>query len=170
MQDRRAWIPTADSKRDFRNGSGFFSGLERGCGKVWGSFEKCGFEKCGKLTSGPEGRGDSIALAPGLKSRPTERTTVPARLCGKEAFVAEDAVEGGAADAQLAGGAEFIATIEFEDELDVAMDDGVQGHVLGQGQGFSLEWSGGTFRGLDDGDLEMKVGGADDAGGGVKDG
>ena len=45
-------------------------------------------------------------------------------------FVGEDAVEGGAADAELAGGAEFVAAVEVEDVLDVVLDDGVEGEVF----------------------------------------
>ena len=51
-------------------------------------------------------------------------------LSGEGGFAGEDAVEGGAADAELPGGAEFIASIEFQDELDVAMNDGVEVQVV----------------------------------------
>ena len=50
---------------------------------------------------------------------------------GEEGFVGEDAVEGGAADVEGAGGAEFIAAVEVEDVLDVMADDGVEGEVFG---------------------------------------
>ena len=49
----------------------------------------------------------------------------------EQGFVAEDAVEGGAADGELAGGAEFVAAVEVEDVLDVMADDGVEGEVVG---------------------------------------
>ena len=51
----------------------------------------------------------------------------------EDGFVAEDAVEGGAADAELAGGAELVAAVEVEDVLHVMADDGVEGEVLGGG-------------------------------------
>jgi len=44
----------------------------------------------------------------------------------QDGFVAEDAVEGGAADAELAGGAELVAAVEVEDILDVVLNDGVE--------------------------------------------
>ena len=44
----------------------------------------------------------------------------------QDVFVGEDAVEGGAADAELAGGAELVAAVEFEDILDVMLNDGVE--------------------------------------------
>ena len=44
----------------------------------------------------------------------------------QDGFVAEDAVEGGAADAELAGGAELVAAVEVEDILDVMLNDGVE--------------------------------------------
>ena len=44
----------------------------------------------------------------------------------EDGFVAEDAIEGGAADAELAGGAELVAAVEVEDILDVMLDDGVE--------------------------------------------
>ena len=53
-----------------------------------------------------------------------------ARSVVEEGFVAEDAVEGGAADGELAGGAELVAAVEVEDVLDVMPDDGVEGEVV----------------------------------------
>ena len=41
----------------------------------------------------------------------------------EDGFIAEDAVEGGTADAELAGGAEFVATIEVEYGLDMTVYD-----------------------------------------------
>jgi hypothetical protein len=49
---------------------------------------------------------------------------------GEEGFVAEDAVEGGAADGELAGGAELVAAVEVEDVLDVMADYGVEGKIV----------------------------------------
>ena len=51
------------------------------------------------------------------------------RLAGEEAFVGEDAIEGGAADDELAGGAEFVAAVEIENKVDVLADDGVEREV-----------------------------------------
>jgi len=51
------------------------------------------------------------------------------RLVGEEAFVGEDAIEGGATDDELAGGAEFVATVEVEDEVNMLADDGVEREV-----------------------------------------
>ncbi len=56
---------------------------------------------------------------------------------GEDGFVAEDAVEGGATDAQLAGGAEFVAAVEVEYGLDVMADDGVEVETLGLERGWS---------------------------------
>ena len=46
-------------------------------------------------------------------------------------FVAEDAVERGAADAELTSGAEFVAAVEVEDILDVVLNDGVEVEGVG---------------------------------------
>src|ERR1700722_15549598 len=51
------------------------------------------------------------------------------RLVGEGAFVGEDAIEGGAADGELAGGAELVAAIEVEDEVDMLADDGVEREI-----------------------------------------
>ena len=47
-------------------------------------------------------------------------------LVVEEGFVAQDAVEGGAADGELAGGAQLVAAVEVKDVLDVMVDDGVE--------------------------------------------
>jgi hypothetical protein len=52
-------------------------------------------------------------------------------------FVAEDAVEGGAADAELAGGAELVAAVEVENILDVMLDDGIEVEAVGARAGRS---------------------------------
>ena len=49
----------------------------------------------------------------------------------EDGFAAEDAVEGGAADAELAGGAELVAAVEVEDVLDVMLNDGVEVEGVG---------------------------------------
>ena len=54
---------------------------------------------------------------------------------GEEVFVGEDAVEGGAADGELAGGAELVAPVEVEDILNMLADDGVEGEVGDAGGG-----------------------------------
>jgi hypothetical protein len=76
---------------------------------------------------------------------------------GEDGFVGEDAVEGGAADLKLAGGAEFVATVEFEDVLDVVADDGVEGEIVGLGGGLGDQGRGFLAVG------EVEVVGADDA-------
>jgi hypothetical protein len=53
-------------------------------------------------------------------------------------FVAEDAVEGGAGDAELSRGAELVALVEVEDILDVLMDNGIEGKVVGTDGGVGL--------------------------------
>ena len=58
---------------------------------------------------------------------------------GEEAFVAEDAVEGGTADAELAGGAELVAAVEVEHVLDMVADDGVEGEIAELEGGLGLE-------------------------------
>ncbi len=50
-----------------------------------------------------------------------------AGLAAEDGFVAEDAVEGGTADAELAGGAELVAVVEVEHILDMMADHGVEG-------------------------------------------
>ena len=52
---------------------------------------------------------------------------------GEEGFVGEDAVERGAGNGELAGGAEFVAAVEVEDILHVVADDGVEREVGGAG-------------------------------------
>jgi len=51
-------------------------------------------------------------------------------LVGEDGFVGEDAVEGGAGDGELAGGAELVAAVEVEDVLDVMADHGVEREVV----------------------------------------
>ena len=58
---------------------------------------------------------------------------------GEEAFVAEDAVEGGTADAELASGAELVAAVEDEHVLDMVADDGVEGEIAELEGGLGLE-------------------------------
>lgn len=81
----------------------------------------------------------------------------------EEGFVAEDAVEGGAGDGELAGGAEFVAFIEVEDVLDVLLNDRIEAEVVGTGGGVGF---GGTVFGGGD----RKVFGTDDAVGGFEEG
>jgi hypothetical protein len=57
---------------------------------------------------------------------------------GEERLVGEDAVEGGAGDGELAGCAELVSFVEVEDVLDVLVDDGVEGEVVGVGDGVGL--------------------------------
>ncbi len=84
------------------------------------------------------------------------------RLRSQQRFVGEDAVEGGAGDVELAGGAELVAAVEVEDVLDVVADDGVEGEVLRPGDGLRL---GGRGEGVVG---ESKIDGADDAVGGLE--
>ena len=49
----------------------------------------------------------------------------------EDGFVGEDAVEGGAADAELAGGAELVAAVEVEYVLNVMLNDGVEVEGVG---------------------------------------
>jgi len=74
--------------------------------------------------------------------------TVNLRICAgvetpqpsvsQDGFVAEDAVEGGAADAELAGGAELVAAVQVEHRLHVAADDRIQREVLRAKEGLQL--------------------------------
>ena len=50
-------------------------------------------------------------------------------------LVAEDAVERGAGDAELACGAEFVSAVEVENIFDVASDDGIEVERGGGGRG-----------------------------------
>ena len=52
------------------------------------------------------------------------------RSAGEDGLVGEDAVEGGAADVELAGGAELVAAVQFKHILDVVADDGVEGEIV----------------------------------------
>jgi len=54
---------------------------------------------------------------------------------GQYIFVAEDAVEGGAADAELAGGAQLVAAVQVEDVLHMMLDDGVEIEAVGAHHG-----------------------------------
>jgi len=91
------------------------------------------------------------------------RNSELARLLGEEGIVAEDAVEGGAGDAELAGGAEFVSFVEVENVLDVLIDHGVEGKVVELGDGTGL-------RGAIVVGGQGKVFGADDAVGGLEEG
>jgi hypothetical protein len=75
---------------------------------------------------------------------------------GEEGLVGEDAIEGGAGDLELAGGAELVSSVEIEDVLDVLLDDGVEREVIGVDDGVGL---GGAIVGVGQG----KVFRADDA-------
>ena len=66
-------------------------------------------------------------------------------LAGEEVLVGEDAIEGGAADCELAGGSELVAAVEVEDELNVLANDGVEGEV-GAGWGLRVEGRSGAGR------------------------
>jgi len=94
-------------------------------------FQSEGILVCGVGRAAPYGAA-RIGAFPGPKSG-----TWATRLLGvggikaptsmrEDGFVGEDAVEGGAADAELAGGAELVAAVEVEDVLDVMLDDGVE--------------------------------------------
>jgi len=63
---------------------------------------------------------------------------------GEEVFVGEDAVEGRAADGELARGAELVAAVEVEDKLNMMADDGVEGEVCGAGGGLRVKHWGGA--------------------------
>ncbi len=78
-------------------------------------------------------------------------------LLGEEGFVAEDAVESGAADVELACGAELVAVVELQDVFDVVADDRVEGEIVHMGGGL------GRLRGrfLETGKIEVV--GADDS-------
>jgi hypothetical protein len=84
-------------------------------------------------------------------------------------FASQDAIEGRSADAELAGGSELVAAIEFEDELNMAMNDGIECHVirgLGKGMGSRRGWRSGFEVGLK---IEIQVRRTDDAGRRVQD-
>jgi len=94
-------------------------------------------------------------------------------LVGERGFVGEDAVEGGAGDLELAGGAELVAAIDVEDELNVVPDDGIEGEVGGVSGEAGVVGEEGI-----EGDTELgisgigegEVGGVNDAVVGFKDG
>ena len=50
---------------------------------------------------------------------------------GEDGFVAQDAVEGGAGDGELAGGAELVAAVQVEHVLNMMADDRIQGEAVG---------------------------------------
>src|ERR1035437_1522742 len=49
----------------------------------------------------------------------------------QDGFIAEDAVEGGAADAELAGGAQLVVPVQVQDILHVMLNDRIQIQVAG---------------------------------------
>ena len=57
----------------------------------------------------------------------------------QEILVGEDAVEGGAADGKLAGGAKLVAAVEVEDVLHMVANNGVEGEIGGAGDGLRVE-------------------------------
>jgi hypothetical protein len=59
----------------------------------------------------------------------------------KDGFVGEDAVEGRAADVELAGGAEPVAAAELEDVFNMVADDGVEREIVGIDGGLRGRWS-----------------------------
>ena len=79
-------------------------------------------------------------------------------LTGQDGLVGEDAIEGGTADLELAGGAELVAAVELKDELDVVTDDGVEREVFRIDGGL-----GNLRRGSFLAAGQVKVFGADDA-------
>ena len=92
------------------------------------------------------------------------------RLRCQGGFASQDAVEGGSADAELAGCAELIAAIEFEDELNMAMNDRIECHVirdLRKGMGGRHGWRGAFQAGWE---VEVETRRTDDAGSGIQDG
>ena len=113
----------------------------------------------------------AIALAARwIRERPCDALDADAAESeGEDGFVGEDAVEGGAADAELAGGAELVVVVEVEDILDVVLDDGVERQVdgvedgPGRGRRFGLGGDGEVF-GADDAILGLKERALDDAG------
>jgi len=80
---------------------------------------------------------------------------------GKKGFVAEDAVEGGTADAELPCSAELVAAIQVQDVLDVLLNDGVEIEGASLCRGMHL------WHGLEAGG-QGEVAGADDAIDGLK--
>ncbi len=54
------------------------------------------------------------------------------RSVGEDGLVAQDAIEGGAADAELAGGAQLVAAVQVEHELHVMADDRIEAEVAGR--------------------------------------
>lgn len=48
----------------------------------------------------------------------------------QQAFVGQDAVKGGTADAELACGAELVAAIEIEHVLDMVANEGIEREVF----------------------------------------
>ena len=82
----------------------------------------------------------------------------------QRAFVGEDAIEGRAADGELARGAKLVAVVKVEDVLDVMANDGVEGEVAGARGRMRAE--AGIGLGVEEGLRafgERQVGGTDDA-------
>ena len=50
----------------------------------------------------------------------------PVRLASENSLVAQDAVKGRSADAELAGRAQFVPIVELENPLDVPADNGMK--------------------------------------------
>ncbi len=72
------------------------------------------------------------------------------RLASEEVLVGKDAVEGGAADCELARGAELVAAVEVEDVLNMLANDSVEREV-GVGGGLRAGSRSGAGCGVDPG-------------------
>ena len=90
---------------------------------------------------GPRGEiflGSSLEQEEGNREQGVGKSDAGMALAGEDGLVAEDAVEGGAANGELAGGAELVSAIEVEDIFDVMPDDGVEGEILRGADGVIL--------------------------------
>jgi len=56
----------------------------------------------------------------------------------RNGLVAQDTIKGGAADAELAGGAQLVAAVQVEHILHVMADDRIEAEVVGPAGGLRL--------------------------------
>lgn len=93
---------------------------------------------------------------------------VKGALVAQQALITQNAVEGGAADAELASGAELVATIQVEYVLDVMVNDIVEAKIveadgrLEAGLGLDIGWQG-KVADTNDAVVGFKQGGLKDA-------
>jgi len=91
-------------------------------------------------------------------------------LLAGDLFSGEETIEGGAANAELARGTELVIAVEFQDELDVAMNGRCEGEIVRDLGDLGLRRWAGCRRGRFVRCVQREVVGTNDSAGGVEDG